>query len=471
MLSFALELLKTKTYMALHIVILAAGRGQRMHSTLPKVLHTVAGRSMLEHVVKVAQHLQPEKIHVIVGHGADTIQQASHHLAVNWITQKEQLGTGHAVLQALPYIPSEASVLVLYGDVPLLQIETLQALIAKTETQALALLVATLPNPYGLGRIIRDPQHRITAIVEEKDANPEQRKISEIYSGICYTSAKNMQRWLPKITAKNAQSEFYLTDIIGFAQAEQQKIESLSVADYQEILGVNDRWQLQQVERILQYRLAKQLLLAGVGIADMNRIDIRGQLHCEADVFIDVNTVFHGENHIDSGTIIGPNCVLSNVRIGANCRIESMSVLEDCNIDAHCQIGPFARIRPGTKLAAHCKIGNFVEAKKAVFGEHSKASHLSYLGDVTIGSQVNIGAGTITCNYDGANKHQTIIEDGVHIGSDTQLVAPVTIGKNATIGAGSTIRKNAPPNELTLTVSQQETIPGWQRKKKIQQED
>ena len=374
--------------MALHIVILAAGLGQRMRSTLPKVLHTVAGRSMLERVIDTAQTQAPEKIHVIIGHAADTIQAACQASPVNWITQAEQLGTGHAVLQALPHIPADADVLVLYGDVPLLRAETLAALI--------------------------------------------------------------------KLGQKHQQ-----------ALAEQQPIVSLSVDNYQDILGVNDRSQLHQVERIWQRRVAEQLLLSGVGIADANRIDIRGTLHCDQDVFIDINTVFKGQVHIGAGSVIGPNCVLSHVTIGAYCKIETASVLENCIIGDNCQIGPFARIRPGTQLAAHCKIGNFVEAKQAIFGEHSKANHLSYLGDVTIGSHVNIGAGTITCNYDGANKHQTIIEDGVNIGSDTQLVAPVTIGKNATIGAGSTIRSNAPPDQLTLSVTQQKTIPGWKRKKKI----
>lgn len=455
--------------MALHIVILAAGQGQRMHSALPKVMHKIAGQSMLEHVVKTAQALHPEAIHVIIGHAADQVKAGCTHLNVNWITQTQQLGTGHAVLQALPHIPGDAQVLVLYGDVPLLCSATLTSLIARCQpeqAQALALLVASVPDPQGLGRIIRDTRHTITAIVEEKDATEHQRAIQEVYSGICCTSAANLNRWLPKLTPQNAQGEYYFTDIIALATTEQKPILSLAVIHYQDILGVNNRLQLQHVERIWQQRVAHQLLMSGVGIADASRIDIRGNLRCDQDVFIDVNTVFHGEVRIGAGSTIEPNCVLSNVIIGAGCRILSMSVLEDCVIGDDCQIGPFARIRPGTQLAAHCKIGNFVEAKKAIFGEHSKASHLSYLGDVTVGSEVNIGAGTITCNYDGANKHQTIIEDGVHIGSDTQLIAPVTIGKNATVGAGSTIRTNVPPNELTLTVSEQKTIHGWKRKTK-----
>lgn len=458
------------TSMALHIVILAAGQGQRMRSHLPKVLHTVAGRSMLEHVVITAQSLNPEKIHIIIGHAADTIQTACQALPVQWISQKEQLGTGHAVIQALPHIPEDAEVLVLYADVPLLSGQTLQDLIVvgKSEPNSLALLVATVPNPQGLGRIIRDKQQQIMAIVEEKDATAEQRAIAEIYSGICCTSAANLQRWLAKVTPQNAQKEYYLTDIIALAKEEKKPVVSLSAPHYQDILGVNDRAQLHQVERIWQQRIAQQLLLSGVSIADANRIDIRGTLHCEQDVFIDINTLFKGKVLIGAGSVIGPNCVLSNVTIGARCKIEPASVLEDCSIGDDCQIGPFARIRPGTQLGAHCKIGNFVEAKQTIFGEHSKANHLSYLGDAIIGSHVNIGAGTITCNYDGANKHQTIIEDGVHIGSDTQLVAPVTIGKNATIGAGSTIRSNAPADQLTLSVSQQKTVRGWKRKKKVE---
>ncbi|HVT62147.1 MAG TPA: bifunctional UDP-N-acetylglucosamine diphosphorylase/glucosamine-1-phosphate N-acetyltransferase GlmU, partial [Legionellaceae bacterium] len=301
------------------------------------------------------------------------------------------------------------------------------------------------------------------AIIEEKDTTDEQRLITEIYSGICCTSADNLHRWLRSITPKNAQKEYYFTDIIAMACAEYKEVLGMHAEDYQEILGVNDRLQLQQVERIWQQRIAEALLLSGVSLADAKRFDVRGELKCGRDVFIDINNLFKGHVSIGEGSHIEPNCVLNNVTIGTNCRIHASSVLEDCVIGDHCDIGPFARIRPGTQLATHCKIGNFVETKKAVFGAHSKANHLSYLGDVTIGAEVNIGAGTITCNYDGANKHHTIIEDGVHIGSDTQLVAPITVGKNATIGAGTTLRNNAPPDALTLTISEQKTIQGWQR--------
>ena len=455
--------------MALHIVVLAAGMGKRMLSKTPKVLHTVAGRSMLERVLDVAQAQQPEKIHVVIGHAAKTIQTACQHLSVNWVLQAEQLGTGHAVLQALPHIPPNSQVLMLFGDTPLLRSETIQNLVhlAHTQVNALTLLVASVPNPFGFGRIVRNKQNQITSIIEEKDANTEQRAINEIYPGICCTAVENLQRWLPKLATKNAQKEYYLTDIVGLAHQDKQEILSLPLLDYQEIMGVNDRFQLQQAERIWQQRAAYHLLLAGVSIADVQRIDIRGNLQCEQDVFIDINTVFHGENRVGTGTLIEPNCILSNVTIGAHCKIAASSVLENCIIGDHCEIGPFARIRPGTQLGAHCKIGNFVETKKAIFGDHSKANHLSYLGDANIGSQVNIGAGTITCNYDGANKHQTIIEDGVHIGSDTQLVAPITIGKNATIGAGSTLRRDVPPNELTLTISEQKNYFRLEKKKEI----
>lgn len=456
--------------MPLHIIILAAGQGQRMRSSTPKVLHSIAGQSMLEHVIRTAQSLKPQQIHVVIGHAGAQIQAAFSDSPVHWVEQQEQLGTGHAVLQALPHIPPHAKILVLYADTPLLRSDTLAKLLYLYDTtkthQPLALLLAYVPNPYGFGRIVRDSNQHIMAIVEEKDANEQQRLIAEIYPGICCTSAENLRRWLPKLSPKNAQKELYLTDIVAMARAEQHPIPFVHTQDYQDILGVNDRAQLQQAERIWQQRQARELMLSGVTLADANRIDIRGTLTTGRDVFIDINNVFIGNVHIGEGSLIEPNCVLTNVTIGANTTILASSVLADCVIGDHCHIGPFTHIRPGTKVAAHCKIGNFVEAKKAVFGEHSKASHLSYLGDVSIGSQVNIGAGTITCNYDGVHKHQTIIEDGAFIGSDTQLVAPVTIGRNATIGAGSTIRSDAPPNELTLTVSKQKTIYGWQKKEK-----
>ncbi len=453
--------------MALHVVILAAGMGKRMYSQTPKVLHQVGGISMLDRVVHAAQLLNPTEIHVIVGHESERVKQSVQSRHIHCIDQPIQLGTGHAVLQALPFIPDEATVLVLYADVPLILTSTLESLLDLSVTSnALGLLVAKLVNPFGLGRIIRDDHHQICLIVEEKDASPAQQLIQEVYSGICCTKAMHLKKWLPRVSNKNVQQEYYLTDIVKMAVQENISIVSHEVTDPYEIQGVNDKLQLQQVERAWQYRVATKLMLAGVTLLDAQRFDVRGDLNCGSDVVIDVNNVFSGAVTLGDRTLIEPNCLLKNVTIGKNCKIFANSVLEDCMIGDNAHVGPFARIRPGTQLADNCKIGNFVEAKNATFGPHSKASHLSYLGDVTVGSDVNIGAGTITCNYDGANKHHTIIEDGVHIGSDTQLVAPVKIGKNATIGAGSTIRKNVPSEELTLTVSDQKTIYGWKRPKK-----
>lgn len=457
--------------MSLHIVILAAGQGKRMYSAMPKVLHHIGGQPMLARVVNIARGLNPEAIHVIIGHEGEQIQQTLPTLPVHWVAQNEQLGTGHAVLQALPHIPASSDVLILCADVPLIQMNTLKLLTERCKSEqdggaSLALLLALMPDPTGLGRIIRNEQGRIHAIVEEKDASPAQRQIKEIYSGICCAKATDLMRWLPNLNCKNAQSEYYLTEIISLAVAEQLSIDSLQVSNNLEILGVNNRMQLQQAERAWQQQQAAELMLAGVTLADAARIDIRGELTCGKDVFIDVNNVFSGKVDLGPGSIIGPNCILNDVTLGANCEILANSVLDNCHIADNCHIGPFARLRPGTKLAAGCKIGNFVETKNAVMDSNSKASHLSYLGDVAIGKEVNIGAGTITCNYDGVNKHKTIIEDGAFIGSDTQLIAPVTVGANATIGAGSTLRKDAPAGELTLTEAKQKTIYGWTRPKK-----
>lgn len=454
--------------MTLHIVILAAGLGKRMHSHLPKVLHCLAGKPMLEWVVESALKLKPEAIHVIYGHGGEEIKQRLSHLPVNWILQQEQLGTGHALKQAMPFLPLDSQVVVLSGDVPLIQTDTLQKLINCAQaSKTLALLLATLDDPSGLGRIIRDDKRAIHAIIEEKDASVEQRTIKEIYSGICCANTADLVRWLPELSNQNAQGEYYLTEIITMAVNDKQAIGSIHAAHLYEIQGVNTRLQLQQLERLWQKRQAEQLMLAGVSLLDANRIDIRGELHCGKDVIIDVNCVFSGRVQLADGCRIGPNCVLHNVSLAKGCEIFANSVLDGCELGEECHIGPFARLRPGTRLAKQCKIGNFVETKNAVFDEQSKASHLSYLGDVSLGKHVNIGAGTITCNYDGANKHQTTIADNVFVGSDTQFVAPVTIGANATIGAGSTIRKNVPPNELTITESRQKTIVGWKRPKKV----
>lgn len=451
--------------MSLHVVILAAGQGKRMYSLTPKVLHSLAGKPMLQRVVETAEALHPEAIHVIYGHGGEIIRKALPNLAVNWVEQSQQLGTGHALLQALPHIPATAKVLVLYADVPLIQAQTLSALLEQTP-RGLGLLLAKVADPAGLGRILRNEQEAIIAIIEEKDASPEQRKIGEIYSGICCAQAQDLAGWLPALKNQNKQGEYYLTDIIKLAVKENLPIFSLIASDNAEIQGVNNRLQLQELERCWQQNLAKTLMLQGVMLADASRLDVRGNLHCERDVFIDINCVFTGDVSLGEGTSVGPNCMLTNVQVGANCEIFANSVLENSVIANDCQIGPFARIRPGSYLASKCKVGNFVEIKNAQFDENSKASHLSYIGDASIGKDVNIGAGTITCNYDGVNKHRTIIEDGVFVGSDTQLVAPVVLGANATIGAGSTIRRDVPPNELTLTESRQKTVSGWKRPRK-----
>lgn len=454
--------------MNLQIIILAAGQGKRMFSNTPKVLHPLAGKPLLTRVVETAQQLKPDAIHVIYGHGGEQIKNSLPDLPVHWVHQAEQLGTGHAVMQALPHIPPQAQVLVLSADVPLIQTETLQTLIeysksTNTQQSVLALLVASLEDPSGLGRIIRNNQGEIYAIVEEKDANEQEKNIKEIYSGICCAKSSDLALWLPKLSNDNAQGEYYLTEIIEMAVKNHVPITSLKAKNNYEIQGVNNRLELQQLERIWQLKEAERLLASGVMIADASRIDVRGELTCGRDVFIDINCVFNGTVVLGDGAVIGPNCSFTDVTIGAGTEIYANSFIESSVIGEHCHIGPFARLRAGTQLAANCKIGNFVETKKAVFDEGSKANHLTYLGDVSIGKKVNIGAGTITCNYDGANKHQTVIEDGVFIGSDTQLVAPVTIGANATIGAGSTIRKNVPADELTLTESRQKTVYGWKK--------
>lgn len=449
---------------ALHVVILAAGRGKRMQTRRPKVLHHLAGKPMLKHIVGTALRLGAQAVHVVIGHEAQLIKESSPELPVNWVVQEQQLGTGHAVLQAMPHISDDARVLILSGDVPLTQLETLDAL--SRLDASLALLVAKLPNPFGFGRILRNAQGQILAIIEEKDADADQRKMNEIYTGICAVRAADLKRWLPKLSTQNASGEYYLTKIIEFAVQEGQKVVSIEPHHLFEVQGVNTLVQLNQLEREWQNHLAIELMNQGVQITDVQRIDIRGELESASDVLIDVNVVFEGQVRIGEHSSIGPHCLIKDSIIGKNVKIKAHSVIENAIVGDCCEVGPFARLRPGTELAAHCKIGNFVETKNAHFGEHSKASHLTYLGDVRIGKQVNIGAGTITCNYDGLQKHQTIIEDHVFIGSDTQLVAPVVIGEGATIGAGTTIREDAPAHALTLTPHRQKSILGWKLKTK-----
>lgn len=450
----------------LHIILLAAGSGKRMQSKTPKVMHKVAGTPMIKHVVNTASKLNPQKIHIVVKPDSYSIIESFNNPLITWSVQEKQLGTAHAIQQALPNIPRDSQVLILYADVPLISEETIKSLISEMTKSDLSLLTAILDNPYGFGRIIRDSDNSIQAIVEEKDATQAQKLIKETYTGTCCINSNFLHDLIPQIQNNNAQNEYYITDIIALAVQNNLSISSVTPCNNDDILGVNNRAQLETVERIFQKRQANSLMIKGVTIADSNRIDIRGELNCGLDVYIDVNNVFIDKVSIGNNSIIEPNCILSNAKIGSNTIIKANSILENCAIADNCQIGPFARIRPGTEIDNHCSIGNFVEIKNTKFAKNSKASHLSYLGDAIIGENVNIGAGTITCNYDGAHKHQTIIEDGVFIGSDTQLVAPVTIGSNATIGAGSTIRKNVPQNELTLTVSTQKTIHGWQRPQK-----
>jgi bifunctional UDP-N-acetylglucosamine pyrophosphorylase/glucosamine-1-phosphate N-acetyltransferase len=454
---------------ALHVVILAAGQGTRMKSRLPKVLHAVAGKPMLGHVLDIARALAAKACHVVHGHGAEQVREwhARAHPgddAVRWVLQEEQKGTAHAVQQALPGIPDTATVLVLYGDVPLVRTATLKPLLAGT---GLRLLTAELPNPHGYGRILRDDDGEVSGIVEENDATVAQRRITEINTGILVAPARLLKRWLPKVRNKNAKKEFYLTDIVALAVADPVAVTTRNAPDPVEIQGVNDPAQLAQTERVFQRRQAVQLMLQGLQLRDPDRFDLRGTLAFDHDVVIDVGVVLEGEVKLGAGVQVGPYTLLRNVVLGAGTRVESHSVLDGVKAGANCRIGPFARLRPQTELDDDVHIGNFVESKKTTLGKGSKANHLAYLGDGTLGAGVNVGAGTIFCNYDGANKHQTVLEDDVFIGSDTQLVAPVTVGKGATIGAGSTIAKDVPAGGLTLCrAREQRHFPKWQRPRK-----
>ena len=450
----------------LHVVILAAGQGKRMHSDLPKVLHPLAGRPLLVHAIDAAQALKPASLTVVVGHGADQVRERLSGLPLQWALQDKQLGTGHAVMQALPHVPAGGTVLVLYGDVPLIASTTLRALVEAAAGGKVALLTQALDQPKGYGRIVRDGQGRVTGIVEEKDASDAQRAIREVNTGIMALPRARLDAWLKKLRNDNAQGEYYLTDLIAIAVAEGVAVEVRQPAEAHECLGVNSKVELATLERLHQQGVARKLLEAGVAIADPARIDVRGTLECGRDVAIDVNCVFEGTVRLGDRVSIGANCVLSDVTIGAGTELKPFCHLEDATIGGEARIGPYARIRPGTKLGDEVHIGNFVEVKASTFGRGSKANHLAYVGDSTVGSAVNIGAGTITCNYDGANKHRTVIEDDVHIGSDVQLIAPVTVGRGATIGAGATISKDVPPGGLTLTAKQTVHKPDWQRPRK-----
>lgn len=445
----------------LNIVILAAGKGTRMHSDKPKVLHAIAGKAMLQHVVDVAASLKPLKTIVVYGHGGETVPKALADSKALFVLQEPQLGTGHAVQQALPQLNDDSVSLVLYGDVPLIQQDTLEKILA--HKYALTLLTQNLANPKGYGRIVRDQSGKVGCIVEEKDASSEQRQIQEINTGILAAPTGLLREWLGKLRNENAQGEYYLTDIVALAVAQGVVIQTVQPTHGWEVMGINSKVQLAQLERIWQLELVDRLMKQGVTLADPARLDIRGELACGRDVEIDVGCIFEGKVQLGNGVKVGAYSVVRNTRIASNTHIAPYSHIDQAEIGDRCHIGPFARIRPGSKLQNDVHIGNFVEIKNSDIASSSKANHLSYIGDATVGSRVNIGAGTITCNYDGANKFRTVIEDDAFIGSDTQLVAPVTVGRGATIGAGSTITKDTPSGELTLSRAKQISVPGWQR--------
>lgn len=437
--------------MALHVVILAAGSGKRMASSIPKVLHEIGGKSMLAHVVATAHSLDPEKVHVIYGNGGDRVPTALSDLDVNWVLQSEQLGTGHAVSQALPYCHSDDHVLVLYGDVPLISTRTLRQLLSESPKNGLGLVVTELNDPSGFGRIVRNEMGNILSIVEHKDATSSQRKIKEINTGILTTSVKHLQEWLPKLQNHNKQKEYYLTDIVALAVENGVPVGGIMAHCHEEVQGVNDRWQQATLERYYQYTQAMKLAMSGITLIDPKRLDIRGQVKIGIDTTIDVDVVLEGNVEIGEHCSIGPHVCLKDVCIGDHVEIKANTVIEGAKLASHTVVGPFAHLRPGAVLEKSAKIGNFVEVKKSVIGQHSKINHLSYIGDANIGQSVNVGAGTITCNYDGENKWPTTIGSGAFIGSHTCLVAPVKVGPNATIGAGSILTKDAPANQLTLT--------------------
>jgi bifunctional UDP-N-acetylglucosamine pyrophosphorylase/glucosamine-1-phosphate N-acetyltransferase len=446
----------------LHVVILAAGEGKRMKSALPKVLQPIAGRPMLAHVIDAARALQPAAIHVVHGHGGEAVQAAfATQPDLQWALQARQLGTGHAVQQAMAQLPEDARVLVLYGDVPLVLPATLQRLL--DAPGALAVLAAELDDPTGYGRIVRDAEGRVAAIVEQKDASDEQRRIALVNTGMVAADARGLKRWLAALRNDNAQGEYYLTDVFAMAEAEFAAAEIVLVTEAVECEGANDAWQLAQLERAFQRRAVRALCVEGVRFADPTRVDVRGTVRVGRDVEIDVDVILEGEVVLGDDVRIGPFCRLKDVALAAGTQVRAHCDLEGARSEGEVAIGPFARLRPGTVLADGVHIGNFVETKNARLGVGSKANHLSYLGDAAVGSRVNIGAGTITCNYDGVNKSTTTIGDGAFIGSNTALVAPVTVGDGATIGAGSVITRNAPAGELTVARGRQATIEGWQR--------
>jgi bifunctional UDP-N-acetylglucosamine pyrophosphorylase / glucosamine-1-phosphate N-acetyltransferase len=455
--------------MALKIVVLAAGKGTRMFSALPKVMHTIAGVPMLERVVRTAQKLNPDQIFVVHGTGPSTkVREFMDYLPVTWVTQDKQLGTGHAVQQVLEHCNKGDRLLVLYGDVPLISEGILTDLLSTTPMQGLGLIVTQLKDPSGFGRIVRNELGNILEIVEHRDADSEQLKITEVNTGIMAASIEHLNNWLPKLENNNLQKEYYLTDVVAQAVSEGVSVGGVLSADHLELLGVNDKWQQAQLERYYHEKVAHSLAMQGVSIRDYKRVDFRReQLKISSDVVLDVNVVLQGKVKIGQGSVIGPNTILKDVEIGEGVIIEANAVIEGAQIDSGAMIGPFARLRPGTHVKQGAKVGNFVEVKNSEIGTGSKVNHLSYIGDCTIGSKANIGAGTITCNYDGKHKHRTTIEDNAFIGSNTALVAPVTIGDGATIGAGSVVTQDAPAGQLTLSRAKQQSVKDWNKERNV----
>ena len=449
--------------MSLSIIILAAGQGTRMKSQLPKVLHRLAGRTLLDHVFFSTSQLNARKTFVVYGYGGDLVPETLSHLPVTWLEQKQQLGTGHAVQQAIPSIPDTDQVLVVYGDTPLITYQTLNLLVEAAKESGFSLLTSILENPEGYGRIIRDDDDSLIRIVEEKDASDEERQICEINTGMMVVDAGHLKKWLEQLDNNNAQGEFYLTDIIALAVADSINIKTLKPSYPVEILGINDRIQLAELERYYQTIQAHHLMKNGVTLMDPDRFDLRGDLEVGTDINIDVNVIIEGKVSIGNNVSIGANCYIHNAEIADDTVILPNTMIENSIIGKRCRIGPFARIRPETRLADEVQIGNFVELKKSDIGTATKINHLSYIGDSTIGQNVNIGAGSITCNYDGAEKHQTIIEDDVFIGSDSQLIAPVTVGKGATIGAGTTITRDVAANTLEHNKISHTSVKDWKR--------
>jgi bifunctional UDP-N-acetylglucosamine pyrophosphorylase/glucosamine-1-phosphate N-acetyltransferase len=451
--------------MPLEIVILAAGQGKRMRSQLPKILHPLAGRPLLAHVLAAARAMAPHRIIVVHGNGAEQVRAAFPDAQVEWVLQAEQFGTGHAVQQAMPHISPEGEVLILYADVPLVRPATLKRLV-DTARGGVAVMTAELAEPSGYGRIVRQPSGNVARIVEHKDASDDELAIREINAGFMAMGARRLAGWLARITNSNSQKEYYLTDVVSLAVGDGVPVRAVKVDQAWEVAGVNSKRELAELERRYQRMQAERLLADAVTLADPARIDVRGELSCGTDVSIDVNCVFEGNVTLADGVRIGPNCLLRNVRVGAGTEVLAFSHLEDSEIGARCRLGPYARLRPGNSLGDEVHVGNFVEIKASRIGKGSKANHLSYIGDTDVGARVNVGAGTITCNYDGATKSRTIIEDDCFIGSDATLVAPVRIARGSYIGAGSTISKDTPPDQLTVARARQVSVPSWKPPKK-----